>query len=163
MPEADIDVTKLPSSFYRVTSRAIVLDGQNRLLTMINRDGNHEIPGGGWEHDETFEQSLQRELQEELGVQAKFIGQISGAWLNDHKWWGFKVLRLAAPVRETTVRLPPQRPRPPLRRLLPQRRMPPQQPRQAQRPVPLKTVRWSSRLPNWQSTTAKTVNPPMWQ
>lgn len=98
MPEADIDVTKLPSSFYRVTSRAIVLDGQNRLLTMINRDGNHEIPGGGWEHDETFEQSLQRELQEELGVQAKFIGQISGAWLNEHKWWGFKVLRLAAPV-----------------------------------------------------------------
>lgn len=87
-----------PSSFYRVTSRALVYDATKKLLVMKNADGNYEIPGGGWEHDESYEQCIQRELHEELGVRAQTIGSICGTWVNTQTWYGVKVLRIAAKV-----------------------------------------------------------------
>ena len=58
----------IPSTFYRVSVKALVFDAQDRLLVMQNRDGTWELPGGGWEHVETLEQCLRREIHEELGV-----------------------------------------------------------------------------------------------
>lgn len=57
------------SPFYRVATRAIILDDQQRILVMQNHDGDCELPGGGWEYDETFETCLAREIEEELGVE----------------------------------------------------------------------------------------------
>ena len=64
MPEQTI-----VSPYYRVATRAIVLDEQQRLLVMRNHDGDYELPGGGWEYGETFEDCLRREIAEELGVE----------------------------------------------------------------------------------------------
>jgi 8-oxo-dGTP pyrophosphatase MutT (NUDIX family) len=58
----------VPSTFYRVSVKALVFDPQDRLLVMQNRDDTWELPGGGWEHGETLEECLRRELLEELGV-----------------------------------------------------------------------------------------------
>lgn len=58
----------VPSTFYRVSVKALVFDQEDRLLVMQNRDGTWELPGGGWEHTETLEQCLRREILEELGV-----------------------------------------------------------------------------------------------
>ena len=58
----------VPSPFYRVSVKAIVLDRDGRLLVLQNRDHTWELPGGGWEHGETLEQCLRREIDEELGV-----------------------------------------------------------------------------------------------
>lgn len=91
------DLKKLPSPYYRVTSRAIILDDRMRLLVIENDDGTYELPGGGWEHNETFEECVRREVKEELGVGVLFVGNI---WFQyrgrrkNHPWF----LRLCAPV-----------------------------------------------------------------
>ena len=48
----------LPSPFYRVAAKAIIFDDQQRMLMVFTDDGNPEVPGGGWEHDESFEDML---------------------------------------------------------------------------------------------------------
>jgi ADP-ribose pyrophosphatase YjhB (NUDIX family) len=58
----------IPSTFYRVSVKALVFDQAHRLLVMQNQDGTWELPGGGWEHLETLDQCLRREVREELGV-----------------------------------------------------------------------------------------------
>ena len=58
----------IPSTFYRVSVKALVFDRQDRLLVMQNRDNTWELPGGGWEHGEKLDDCLRREVQEELGV-----------------------------------------------------------------------------------------------
>jgi len=37
------------------------------MLMVFAKGGDIELPGGGWEHGETFEKCLQREACEELG------------------------------------------------------------------------------------------------
>jgi 8-oxo-dGTP pyrophosphatase MutT (NUDIX family) len=66
----------LPSTFYRVAVKCLVFDDTGRLLVAENEDGEFELPGGGWEHGESLEECIQRELQEELGVRAANIGAV---------------------------------------------------------------------------------------
>ena len=79
-----MDLTKLPSTYYRVSLKALIFDDQNRLLVGYIQDDSPgwEIPGGGWEHNETIPQSLRRELQEEFGVGIKKIGSIRFVYRN---------------------------------------------------------------------------------
>jgi 8-oxo-dGTP pyrophosphatase MutT (NUDIX family) len=63
----------IPSTFDRVSVKALVFDAQERLLVIQNRDNTWELPGGGWEHAETLEQCLRREVNEELGVDVSRI------------------------------------------------------------------------------------------
>ena len=59
---------EIPTPFYRVSVKALVFDAQARLLVVQEPAGHWELPGGGWEHGETLEQCLARELHEELGA-----------------------------------------------------------------------------------------------
>jgi 8-oxo-dGTP pyrophosphatase MutT (NUDIX family) len=76
----EFDPRQLPSPFYRVATRAIILDSQQRLLVMENNEGEVELPGGGWEFDETLQECVTREIQEELGVELASIGKFVGAY-----------------------------------------------------------------------------------
>ena len=63
------DVASQPdfiSPFYRVSVKALVFDADDRLLVVQEPAAHWELPGGGWEHGETLEQCLARELHEEL-------------------------------------------------------------------------------------------------
>jgi 8-oxo-dGTP pyrophosphatase MutT (NUDIX family) len=64
-----VSAYSIPSTFYRVSLKALVFDQADRLLAMQNDDGTWELPGGGWEHAETLEQCMRREVLEELGVE----------------------------------------------------------------------------------------------
>ena len=84
----------LPSPFYRVAAKAVIFDDQNRILMVITKDGNSEVPGGGWEHGETLEECLQREVREELGVGLRNISPI---WFTFREksirgWWMLRLV-----------------------------------------------------------------------
>lgn len=69
-PESELRADQvLASPFYRVSVKALVFDRDDRLLALQNDDGLWELPGGGWEHGETMEEALRREVREELGVE----------------------------------------------------------------------------------------------
>lgn len=87
----------LESPFYRVTSRAIILDDQARLIVVQDKNGSWQMPGGGWEHDESFLVCLQREVQEELGL---LVTEICGPsfFYRQLDRRGYYSLRIAAPV-----------------------------------------------------------------
>lgn len=87
------------SPFYRVTAKALVFDGAGRLLVLKNDNGNWELPGGGWEHEESFEECLTREVQEELGVEVRSVGGVLFMYRGHNVRRGFQTLRIAAPVR----------------------------------------------------------------
>lgn len=68
---------QLPSPFYRVAAKALVFDEKKRLLLAYHNDHVYGIPGGGWEHNESFEECLHREFSEELGVRITDVGPIA--------------------------------------------------------------------------------------
>jgi 8-oxo-dGTP pyrophosphatase MutT (NUDIX family) len=57
---------EITTPFYRVSVKALVFDADRRLLVVQEQAGHWELPGGGWEHGESLEQCLARELREEL-------------------------------------------------------------------------------------------------
>jgi 8-oxo-dGTP pyrophosphatase MutT (NUDIX family) len=67
-------LAQLPSPFYRVATRAVILDEQQRILVAQNHYGEYELPGGGWDYDEPFDVCLAREITEELGVEMADCG-----------------------------------------------------------------------------------------
>ena len=67
----------LPSPYYRVAIKAIVFNEANKILVVQNEDGDWEIPGGGWEHSESFRDCLEREIDEELGAHVETASGIA--------------------------------------------------------------------------------------
>lgn len=86
---------QLPSTFYRVTAKALIFDDQHRLL-VVGRHGNGvwQTPGGGWEHNESFEDCLKREVQEELGVAIDKTGppQFVFRARSKHGWYTIRIV-----------------------------------------------------------------------
>ena len=89
-----MDLSQLPSPFYRVSLKVLVFDEQKRLLMCEAPDGEWEPPGGGWEHGESALECLNRELTEELGVKIKTLGNIMAAYTGFNKR-GFKTIKIA--------------------------------------------------------------------
>ena len=52
----------------RVSTRAIVLEGEQILLLYTRRYNDYSLPGGGVDEGETLEDALVRELKEETGA-----------------------------------------------------------------------------------------------
>jgi ADP-ribose pyrophosphatase YjhB (NUDIX family) len=87
------NLAQLPSPFYRVAVKALIFDEEQRLLIVINEDGEAELPGGGWEHDESLRDCLAREILEEAKAELTDISNVQFVFTStsDHGW---KVLRV---------------------------------------------------------------------
>lgn len=55
-------------------------DDQDRVLVCADDTGTYELPGGGWEHGESFEEALGREFEEEMGVAVESVGNLLFAY-----------------------------------------------------------------------------------
>ncbi len=88
----------IPSPYYRVSLKAIIFDSRARLLVVEYDDGGWGLPGGGWEHGETMQHCLRRELMEELGVGIKHIDFTSIYPYSAPGSGGGMQLKLAVPV-----------------------------------------------------------------
>ena len=69
----------------RISSRAVIIEN-NKLLTMFRRrkiDDKYveyfTIPGGGQNDGESLEETVKRELKEEMNVDISIIGYLGGA------------------------------------------------------------------------------------
>jgi ADP-ribose pyrophosphatase YjhB (NUDIX family) len=51
--------------FMRITVKAILLNSQNQVLILNDRNSHYDLPGGGVDEGETLEQACLRELKEE--------------------------------------------------------------------------------------------------
>src|SRR6266550_1849012 len=92
--EFDLSLLRgLPSPFYRVSAKAFIFDENKRLLMGRAPDGVWEPPGGGWEHNETIQECLERELIEELGVKLKSFNRIVAIYRGENVR-GFQALKI---------------------------------------------------------------------
>ncbi|MDB5175386.1 MAG: hydrolase [Candidatus Saccharibacteria bacterium] len=99
------DLESLPSPFYRVAVKALVLQ-DNKLLMVQNSAGAWEVPGGGWEHGEDLRTCLNREFKEELGVELESVSDVEFVYRSksEHGW---AVLRVAVRAQITSTNFAP--------------------------------------------------------
>lgn len=72
-------LSKYPTTFYRISLKAIIRNEKGEIL--VNRERGHDnwsLPGGGWDHGESVTECLQRELFEEVGYQGALQARLMG-------------------------------------------------------------------------------------
>jgi 8-oxo-dGTP pyrophosphatase MutT (NUDIX family) len=84
----------ISTPFYRVAVKVLIMDELGRLLVEESDKGLFEIPGGGWEYDETLEQCVRRELQEELGADVHGISDVEFVLRGHSHRYGWRTVRL---------------------------------------------------------------------
>jgi len=72
------NISKYPTTFYRVTVKAIIRNEQGRVLAVKEGSNNWGLPGGGVDHGETLERALAREMYEEALITQAFSSKIIG-------------------------------------------------------------------------------------
>jgi len=87
----DEHVSQYPTTFYRVSLKAIIRNEKGQVLVNKEADSTAwNLPGGGWDHGETEHEALARELKEEVGYDGKFTARpIATAtfWLESKRAW----------------------------------------------------------------------------
>lgn len=85
--------SKYPSTFYRVSIKAIIRNNAGEVLLTKEGDWAWSFPGGGIEHGETESEALKRELLEEVLVEENFSATPVGIetvyvdWLDTWVMW----------------------------------------------------------------------------
>jgi 8-oxo-dGTP pyrophosphatase MutT (NUDIX family) len=69
---------KYPDAHYRVSTKAIIRNGQGEVLVVKENGSAWSLPGGGMDHGEDLHAALARELYEETLITAPFTEQFVG-------------------------------------------------------------------------------------
>ena len=78
---------------YRISVKAIIKDGQDRILLLREKDGSWELPGGGLEHGEDPKEALSREITEETGMQVQWMSELPVSFWSIYKEVGSPILK----------------------------------------------------------------------
>lgn len=70
--------SKYPSTYYRVSIKAIIRNDQGEVLVARENPQIWNLVGGGMDHGETPDDALTRELYEEVLINSPFESQIIG-------------------------------------------------------------------------------------
>src|SRR3989344_7927434 len=74
------DIPKLKEDYrIRIAARAIIIDNQGNiaiLSTPKSKHYHHKLPGGGLEEKENIEETLKREIKEEVGCEIEIIKEV---------------------------------------------------------------------------------------
>ena len=83
----------IPDCFYRISTKALILNDEKKFLLSLEKNGRWELPGGGLDFGEKPHAGLTRELQEETGLEITFINErpsyfltaprVEGGWKAD--------------------------------------------------------------------------------
>lgn len=64
---------QVPNCFYRVSTKALIMDDNKKFLLTLEKKGVWELPGGGLDFGEKPREGLKREIQEETGLEVVSI------------------------------------------------------------------------------------------
>ena len=97
------DLHELKQPFYRVAIKALIFDAEKRLAVVINSDGLAELPGGGWERDESIPDCISREVTEEINGTVTRVGSIVlvARGTSSHGWPVMRLV-LSVELQDTT-------------------------------------------------------------
>jgi 8-oxo-dGTP pyrophosphatase MutT (NUDIX family) len=62
-------VKDIPNTFYRISAKALILDGQKRFLLEREDNGLWDFPGGGIDHGDNPIETIKREIMEKMGIE----------------------------------------------------------------------------------------------
>lgn len=89
--ETSRQVSQYPSTFYRVSLKAVIRDDAGKVLVNKEQDSDTwNLPGGGWDHGETEQEAIARELFEEVGYEGSFQANPTKTavfWLESRQAW----------------------------------------------------------------------------
>lgn len=84
MTEDKQQVSKYPTTFYRVSLKAIIRNEKGEVLVCKEYDSTSwSLPGGGIDYGETEKEALVRELNEEVG----YVGNLAAKPLATTTFW----------------------------------------------------------------------------
>ncbi len=63
----------IPDNFYRVSIKGLVLDSVGKFLLVRNERNLWDLPGGGMDFWENPEETLRREIREEMWLEIEYI------------------------------------------------------------------------------------------
>lgn len=74
-----MQIGKYPEAMYRVSLKVIVRNQSGEVLVVREKGSSWSLPGGGIDHGEPIDKALQRELYEEVLIDAPFVSHFVGA------------------------------------------------------------------------------------
>ncbi len=68
-----MEQSTIPDNFYRVSIKALVLNSVGKFLLVRNERNLWDLPGGGMDFWESPEETLRREIREEMWLEIEYI------------------------------------------------------------------------------------------
>lgn len=90
---------QIPNCFYRVSAKALILDKEKRVLLEKEDNGSWELLGGWLDFWENPQETIKRELWEEVGIQTKEIKKIPSYFISSKNPKGFWIANIIYEVQ----------------------------------------------------------------
>lgn len=81
---------------FRISVKALVFNDKDEILLVREGGKDWDIPGGGIDHGESIEETLRRELEEEIGLKDHFTYKVvsveNPTFVESHHFWLVRII-----------------------------------------------------------------------